>query len=439
MDPTVTDTHNVSPPLPEAPQPLLSVVGHLDPRYIGMERILEDSLSLELGRGGGALGPGVLDDGRISRRHARLTRRGDRVRLDDLGSHNGTWVNGVQITGSVELVWGDVIEMGRLMMLFDTALLDVPLPHNPRVIGASRALGAILQQIARLAPLPEPVLILGERGVGKELIAREIHHQSRRTGAFIAVNCAGLTDSLIQSELFGHAQGAFTGASHKRAGLIAAAMGGTLLLDEIGDASAVLQGSLLRLLQEREYRPLGGDQSRRADVRVLAATNRDMEDESRIRPDLLARLRHWTIQIPPLRARPADILPLARHFAALRNEPSINFERRLQVALLRHRWPDNIRELEGLIGRMMVERDDPQILNLPDWWAPALHTAEPAQPRTQTRPAPEALTKLLADHHGDVPALAEALGVGRSTLYRWLKAAALKPEDFRPPPDATPA
>ena len=231
----------------------------------------------------------------------------------------------------------------------------------PELIGVSAVMTAVRQTIERAARAPFSVLIEGESGVGKELVARAIHRLSVRGGRpFRDLNCAALPDELVESELFGHARGAFTGAVVERCGLFEEADGGTLFLDELPDLSARAQAKLLRVIQQREVRRLGETRSRSVDVRLIAATNRSMQEvvaERRFRPDLLYRLDVIRICVPPLRDRPEDIELLARRFwkeAASLVGTRATLSRCTLGALARHTWPGNIRELQNVISALAV-------------------------------------------------------------------------------------
>jgi DNA-binding NtrC family response regulator len=228
--------------------------------------------------------------------------------------------------------------------------------------GNDAAMRHVAETVERVAPSTATVLLLGETGTGKEVVARALHLQSaRRDQAFVAVNCAVLKGELLESELFGHEKGAFTGADRARAGRVEAARGGTLFLDEIGEMAPDLQAKLLRLLEEREYQRLGSDRTQRADIRLVAATHRDLPAAiraGRFREDLYYRLKVITLRLPPLRERTSDILPLAewllqRHAAeAGRRPPRLLEEAR--KALLHHPWPGNVRELSNVMERCVL-------------------------------------------------------------------------------------
>jgi formate hydrogenlyase transcriptional activator len=229
-------------------------------------------------------------------------------------------------------------------------------------VGVSRALRQVLRHVAVVAPTDATVLVLGETGTGKELIARAVHERSaRRARPFVKLNCAAIPSSLLESELFGHERGAFTGAVTSRPGRFELANGGTLFLDEVGDMPLDVQAKLLRVLQEREFERLGATRTTKVNVRLVAATNADLHElmrAGRFRTDLYYRLSVFPIDVPPLRERPEDVEPLVRHFVD-------RFARRMQrcietipdatlAALRRHRWPGNVRELENLMERSVI-------------------------------------------------------------------------------------
>jgi transcriptional regulator with PAS, ATPase and Fis domain len=284
----------------------------------------------------------------------------------------------------------------------------------------------------RVAKVDSTVLITGESGAGKERIARFIHDESARTaGPFLAINCAAVPETLLESELFGHARGSFTGASQDRAGLFEAANGGTLLLDEIGDVPPAMQVKLLRVLQEREVRRVGENRSRAIDVRVLAATNRDLLADvhgARFRQDLYYRLRVVEIVVPPLRGRREDVLPLARQFLAAaarrfgKKAPALTPD--AANLLLRYAWPGNVRELENALERAvaLARTDRISVDDLPPEVAAAPATGQIVG---EIRPLAEVerdyIDAALRASDGNRARAAEQLGIGVATLYRKLK------------------
>jgi DNA-binding NtrC family response regulator len=232
----------------------------------------------------------------------------------------------------------------------------------PQLVGSSMAMQRLREQLARIAATDETVLICGESGTGKELIAQSIHAAStRRAGPLVSLNCPVLSEQLAESELFGHRRGAFTGADRDRTGRFAAAQGGTLLLDEITEISPPLQAKLLRVLQERQFEPVGSNESLTVDVRVLATTNRDLTDEvarGNFREDLYYRLAVLPIQVPPLRDRANDIVELAEHFLrsarSRLGRPALVLSADLTALLGEYPWPGNVRELHNVVTRACV-------------------------------------------------------------------------------------
>ena len=230
------------------------------------------------------------------------------------------------------------------------------------LVGTSRALCEVLEQVATIAARNATVLLLGETGTGKELVARAIHHRSPRRGrGFVKLNCAAIPHGLLESELFGHERGAFTGAIAQKVGRVELADQGSLFLDEIGDIPLELQPKLLRVLQEREFERLGGTRTKRVDVRVVAATHRDLEEmviQKQFRSDLYYRLNVFPIRVPPLRERPEDIPLLVRHFidraASRMNKTIVSVSEQTLAALTSYSWPGNIRELENVIERAVI-------------------------------------------------------------------------------------
>jgi len=300
-------------------------------------------------------------------------------------------------------------------------------------------LRAALDKAARVAPTETTVLITGESGTGKELVAHAIHGTSpRREGPFVALNCAAIPESLLESELFGHERGAFTGADRARAGKIEAAGGGTLFLDEIGELSAPAQAKLLRVIQEREFTRVGGTATQKADVRLLAATNRDLlaeVREGRFREDLYYRLAVFAVHLPPLRERGDDIRILAEHFLAefgrRMGKSDDGLSREARDRLLSYAWPGNIRELSNAIERALILSDGgairPEQLGLPGRTAPTASTEArpdakgPALGGTLPEVERRLVVDALARAEGNKVRAAASLGVTRSQLYTLLK------------------
>ncbi|HEX8362368.1 MAG TPA: sigma-54 dependent transcriptional regulator [Longimicrobium sp.] len=310
------------------------------------------------------------------------------------------------------------------------------------MIGDSPALREVLRVVRRAGPTDATVLITGESGTGKEVVARALHAESRRKGGpFIAINCSALPGELIESELFGHLKGAFTGADRDREGLFEAAHGGTLFLDEVGDLAAPAQAKLLRVLEERQVTRLGGSRSVPVDVRVVAATNRPLEQmssEGSFREDLLYRLRVIGLHIPPLRERREDIPAIAVHFladfAARHGRPTRALSEAARRILLAHDWPGNVRELRNAVERAVVlaEGETIDAADLP----PGLDTRAPLRPvdaaladlpwaeaRARALDAWERdfLAAALERHGGNVSRTAQSLGIHRQSLQKRLR------------------
>jgi len=279
-----------------------------------------------------------------------------------------------------------------------------------------------------VAKAPIPLLLTGETGSGKEVLARGVHLLSGRGGAFVAVNCGGLPENLIESELFGYRKGAFSGANEDRPGLIRSAEGGTLFLDEVGDLAPSSQAALLRVLQEREVLPLGATQAVPLDFRLVAATNRDLRtlvERGAFRADLLARLSGYAAHLPPLRDRREDLgliigELLVREAGSARDR--IVFDRRVVRYLLSYRWPFNVRELENCLKAALAVATDGRIRleHLPKTMtsnAPAIGGLE-QRPEDARRAE---LARLLEVHGGNVSAVARTMGKARAQVQRWIK------------------
>jgi two-component system nitrogen regulation response regulator NtrX len=312
------------------------------------------------------------------------------------------------------------------------------------MVGTSRVMAALRDQIAMTAPTNGRVLIAGENGTGKELVARQIHALShRRNGPFVEVNCAAIPEELIESELFGHLKGAFTGAVADRRGKFEAASGGTLFLDEVGDMSLKTQAKVLRALQEQVVEPVGGHRSVPVDVRVIAATNKDLAREiraGRFREDLFFRLNVVPIFVPALRDRGDDVIRLAEHFIAeFAREYGRHVKRLSPGAVLRLRdyaWPGNVRELRNLIERLMITVPDDVIEehNLdflsPSDVQPAASEGEPLRQLHEARDGWERryIATALAACDGNMSRTAEVLGIERSNLYKKMRSLGIGPE-----------
>ena len=312
-----------------------------------------------------------VDDESVSRKHAVLHADGPVLTLEDLGSRNGTTVMGKKLVPGerAPIAPGVVVELGSTTLVVQRAQsAAAPVRRDARVTGADepvvmdptmRRIYALLDVIA---PSPLNVLVLGETGTGKEVFAAEVHARSTRAaGPFLRINCASLSGTLLESELFGYERGAFTGAVQAKPGLFEAADHGTLLLDEIGEMPLETQAKLLRVIENGEVLRLGSVKPLQVDVRFLAATNRVLDAEvaaGRFRADLSYRLNGFAVTLPPLRNRKDDVLPLANRFAtraaARMGRPAPAIDAGAEAALLAHPWPGNLRELKNVIERAVV-------------------------------------------------------------------------------------
>jgi len=401
---------------------------------------------LERRLGGGAVRIGTsvasdlqLTDPTVSRLHCELRNVDGTVRIVDCGSTNGTHVDGVRVHVA-ELVGGARVRLGGTVLGIATAGEPVALELSPRhrfgeVIGASIEMRRIYAVLERVAPTEASVLIQGETGTGKELVARSIHDVSARAGGpFVVVDCGAIAENLIESELFGHVRGAFSGAVSDRRGLVEEADGGTLFLDEIGELPLSLQPRLLRVLESLEVRRVGGNGSRRVDIRVVAATNRPLAhavNRGTFREDLYYRLAVVEVVLPPLRARPEDIPLLAEHFFRRYAGDQEPVPPGLQ-ALSSRAWSGNVRELRNYVERS-VSLGYASAAGAP---APPPPRAEPVVPvHLPLKDARAAWNEqfervyveaLLARTGGNVTRAAELAGVNRRSLQRLIASLGLR-------------
>jgi two-component system nitrogen regulation response regulator NtrX len=339
------------------------------------------------------------------------------------------------------LVVGNAVRQRRLEA--ENRALRAHVDRRLTMVGESYVMAQLREQIAMAAPTNGRVLIFGENGTGKELVARSIHAMSRRRlGPFVEVNCAAIPEELIESELFGHVKGAFTGAMADRRGKFELADGGTLFLDEIGDLSLKTQAKVLRALQEQVVEPVGGTSGVKVDVRVLAATNKDLPTEiraGRFREDLYFRLNVIPIFVPPLRDRDADIPLLADHFVAELAREYGRRPKRLDpgavIGLRSYRWPGNVRELHNVIERLMIMVRgetitladlaflDTSVQPLPEAAEAAMLPLHEARDRFER----DYILRALAAQQGNISRTAETLGVERSNLYRKMRGFGIAP------------
>jgi len=300
---------------------------------------------------------------------------------------------------------------------------------DEQFVAADPAMKPIVDQLSKVAGTTATVLLMGESGTGKEVAAQMIHRQSpRRKGPFIAVNCAAISEQLVESDMFGHEKGAFTGATEQRRGRFELADGGTLFLDEISELPLSLQAKLLRVLQERNFERVGGSRTIEVDVRLIAATNRDLEREmsqGRFREDLYHRLAVFPVRLPPLRERPGDIVPLARYLleriGRQLGRPALRIGPDLEKKLQRHNWPGNVRELSNALERAAILASTDQLS--PDELVLARSAPSPGAVFDGTLKdlEREAITRALAETGGHRKKAATKLGIGLRTLYDKLK------------------
>jgi DNA-binding NtrC family response regulator len=386
-----------------------------------------------------------IDDAKMSRRHAKFTRNGLVIEVQDQGSKNGTSVNGPRLKAPQVLAPGDIVRMGdTIFVISDLAPGEVR--AGPDLVGADPAFAAAVEAAERVAASSLPVLILGETGTGKDVLARHIHARSGRKGAFVAVNCAALQGELVESALFGHLRGSFSGATADRSGFFVEAHGGTLFLDEVAELATAHQAKLLRALDAHEIIPVGASRPLRVDVRVIAATNADLltaTTEGRFRDALRARLTGAMIAMPPLRARRGDILALAEWFLGELSGPR-TLSADAAEHLLLHPWPHNIRQLRMAIQHLCARVPAGGEIALYDVEAvlrEPLGSASPppvARTRAATTPPREELVALLTSSAGNVSRIAEHYGKDVKQVYRWLKRYSLEAHAFRRSKKRTP-
>jgi transcriptional regulator with GAF, ATPase, and Fis domain len=365
-------------------------------------------------------------------------------------------LNGARLLADrVPLQDGAVLRLGDVVLVYEataTAFADAPAVSRDAVPGDAPSMAALRGRMAGAAEDPAPALLIGESGTGKESIAAELHRLGRRKGRLVPVNCAAISPQLFESQLFGHAKGAFTGAAEANVGLFRAAQGGTLFLDEVGELPLELQPKLLRAIQQGEIQPVGASQSLNVDVRVVAATNRDLADaveKGLFRRDLYARLSMWELRVPPLRERRGDILSwIARLYGRWceqrgRSEARLRFDADAAEAILCSAWPLNLRGLERLIHELAAEGSSGAVrtrAQLPVWVSAPSLPSPAAVSTVVTGPSPmpmgarakplapsrEELVEAFEKLDGSVRALAKHFGRDRRQIYRWLERFGMK-------------
>nr|HEX4315848.1 sigma 54-interacting transcriptional regulator [Kofleriaceae bacterium] len=382
----------------------------------------------------------AIDDSAMSKFHCEIRVRDGAATLRDLGSRNGTLVDHVPVV-EAPLRPGSILAVGRTTLRFDVGTRDVEIPlsardHFGRMRAQSVGMRAAFATLEAAAASDVTVLLHGESGTGKELAAESIHLESkRRDGPFVVLDCGAIPASLLEAELFGHEAGAFTGATATRAGVFEAAHGGTIFLDEIGELALDLQPKLLRAIERREIQRIGSTQRIKVDVRIVAATNRNLQSEvnaRRFRADLYFRLAVLVVKLPSLRERAADVPLLVEAILDdLRagDSPMARSLRRgeLLADLLRHDWPGNVRELRNYIEGCLV-RQDPVAPVMPSG-EPPIDATEPlavVRERWVRHVERRYLEQLLVIHHNNVSAAARAAGIDRVHMHRLLARAGLR-------------
>lgn len=371
----------------------------------------------------------AVADPYVSRRHCKLVVSSGQTRLFDLGSTNGTYVSDARIT-QIAMPMQGKFRIGRSLVNYRvvTEVEEIEPSKSTKLgsmVGTSRQMREIFALIERVAPSNTTILIMGESGTGKELVARELHLQSLRSkNSFIAANCAAIPANLIESQLFGHERGAFTGAMERMTGLFEQAKDGTLFLDEIGEMPIDLQSRLLRVLEDKSIKRVGGQEEIPVDFRLICATNRDLETlvkQGKFREDLLFRIFVVPIIVPPLKNRPEDIRLLAKHFAKelAAEGRTIVFSDESIARLVKHQWPGNVRELKNVIERTLlftnhdlIEKNDLLLTNFD------LRDEEKNNLKDQER---SYIVEALKSCRGNLSHTADKLGIARTTLQMKVK------------------
>ena len=353
----------------------------------------------------------------VSRAHVRLTVGERGMDVEDLGSANGSFVDGQRVKGRMPLAVGSMLKVGSVRLVVRVKENTIPSP-----------MVEVRRLVEKVAASPVSLILLGETGVGKEVLTEEIHARSGRPGPLVRINCAGLVPTLLESELFGHEKGAFTGAVQAKAGLIESAQGGTFLLDELGEMAESTQPKLLRVLESREVRRLGALRARPIDVRFISATHRDLRTMAalgKFREDLLFRLNGYTLVIPPLRERRGEIKALVSNFLAQacarggRRVPAVS--EGASVLLESYRWPGNVRELRNAIDRVALLCDGDRVKAEHVDFDPAL--SEAARPKR-----PSLLDETEAGgEHGEKGRIASELGKAGGNQAAAAKALGITP------------
>ncbi len=388
----------------------------------------------------------TLNDPRVSTDHAELLLEGEGAVLRDLGSSNGSWVNGRRVPGRTSLASGDLIELGRTVLVYREA----PTPQANHVLANTAAgpgatfgslrtlnpeLGDIYRQLSKLAATGQPGLIVGETGTGKDVVARELHRASGRSGLLVAVDCGAVPDTLFESTLFGHERGAFTGATEARVGEIARAHEGTLLLDEVGNLTPAAQAKLLRVMETSLIARLGGTKTQQFDIRWLAATNRLLlEEGDDFRADLLHRLAGFVVSLPPLRSRREDLGLLIADLLTAMGVQKATITPAAGRSLMNHTLGGNVRQLRNVLQRAAHAGGE---VVIDEGSLGVLEQSEPREPPGDENanralvPDQASLEAALVNANGNVAEAARTLGTYPKQLYRWMARAGVAPGRFR--------
>jgi transcriptional regulator with GAF, ATPase, and Fis domain len=442
------------PPPPESSAVLFAVLTAREPWATSSRHALTGVTQVEIRRGERSVERSrelvlALPDRRLSSKHARLLLADGTWHLEDLGSKNGSFRNGTAVAGRVLLNDGDVIEVGRSFFVFRSQqplapdqpldlVADASYVVAPGLVSLMPRLAARYSELARAAASDLPVVLCGETGTGKEVVARVVHELSRRRGTLTPVNCGALPRSLFEAELFGFKKGSFSGAIEDRAGLIAASHRGTLFLDEVAELPLDGQAALLRVLQEREVLAIGTTRAQPVDLRLISATHRNLEAavaSGQFRADLHARLGGFKLVLPPLRERREDLgLIVQALLARLAPGTQRVLSHAAARALFSRPWPGNVRELERALQLATVMSGDATLELADEPEVPPPPPVPPPRPprlRTRDHGRRAELERLLREHHGNVAAVARALGKAREQVHRWIKRAGLDSDQFR--------
>ena len=477
MEHTLTNTHRddlAAPAKPDTAPVLYLVLEGERALAGGLRASLGGVNEVRIGRGAtrswklgeGGIATLEVPDPRMSSRHARLVFEEDGWLIEDLGSTNGSFLQGLRVE-SAAIEQASVVTLGATCFLVHPDE-EVPANTQPFIDAASltsrpRGIGTLvpvveqqMPRLVRIAMAKLPMLLLGESGVGKEVLARTVHDVSARTGPFVAINCGALAPTLVESQLFGYVRGAFSGANRDEPGLVRASSGGTLFLDEIGELPVAAQATLLRVLQEKEVLPLGATKPVPIDLRVIAATLKPIEQSPTFRPDLYARIAAYVHRLTPLRDRRADlgllVADLLPRLAAER-APKLRLSPDLVTALVMHHWPLNVRELEHVLSVAIITSSE-DLLRI-EHVGDALKTSRASSPSPPSAPTPTSgpptapasqaaralsgdeerirteLSAELARTKGNVSEVARTMGKTRMQIHRWMKRFGITPLSFR--------